>query len=422
MPDFIVWHVLIPIAPDTDVAAAYANARSVLGQYLFQCRLEGDASALGMYLQTLLSWPSAPYRTELCIHRKRLSKDSDEFVELPVDTIPGLPEDRVYSKERWLIDVVREEMAQGRGVAIFVRQTGERNIQPRIAKLLTDHIPGAKPFILKGNVKADQREAVLDKQLSAGTNILICNLRLVQTGLDLCALPTIIFFEVDYSLYVMGQASRRAWRLIQNRPCKVFYSFYEHLMENQAVELIGRKQQAAALLYGESTGTGLSALNGEDGGNLLAALAAEIGSDNSVTDLRDLFARHAAASDPAESAWFSAEVEEPAAQEVTATDVVEMATAVVEPQLSSIEEDPLLTMLTQELGGTITEITSMPARAVLPPRPVYKRRRKVVDMLAVPDEVPVGASQPPQRTHRALLAQKFKLTPHQQETLQLSLF
>src|SRR5438094_6012633 len=128
------------------------------------------------------------------MHRKRLSKDSDEFVELPVHTISGLPEDRLYSKERWLIDVVREELAQGRGVAVFVRQTGERNIQPRIAKLLTDHIPGAKPFILKGNVKADQRETVLDKRLAAGTNILICNPRLVQTGLDLCSLPTIIFF------------------------------------------------------------------------------------------------------------------------------------------------------------------------------------------------------------------------------------
>ncbi len=419
MPEFE--EIPVPIAPDADVAAAYAQARGVLGQYLFQCRLEGDASALGMYLQTLLSWPSAPYRTELCIHRKRLSKDSDEFVELPVHTIPGLPEDRLYSKERWLIDVVREELAQGRGVAVFVRQTGERNIQPRIAKLLTDHIPGAKPFILKGNVKADQREAVLDKQLAAGANILICNPRLVQTGLDLCALPTIIFFEVDYSLYVVGQASRRAWRLIQDKPCRVYYPFYEHLMENQAVELVGRKQQAAALLYGESTGTGLSALNGEDGGNLLAALAAEIGSDNSVTDLRDLFARHAAESDPAESAWFSTEIEEPVAQDVAVTGVVATARAVVEAQLSNIEEDPLLTMLTQELGGTITEITTTPTRASLPPKPVYKRRRKVLDMLGVPDDLPVSSSKPAQPIRRPLPETKLKHTPRRQEPLQLSL-
>jgi hypothetical protein len=184
----------VPIVPDADIAVAYAQARSVLGQYLFQCRLEGDASALGMYLQTLLSWPSAPYRTEPCIHRKRLSKDSDEFVEYSVHTIPGLPEDRIYNKERWLIDTVRDELAQGRGVAVFVRQTGERNIQPRIAKLLTDHVPGAKPFILKGSVKADQRECLLNKQVVSGTNILIANPVLVQTGLDLCDFPKIVFF------------------------------------------------------------------------------------------------------------------------------------------------------------------------------------------------------------------------------------
>jgi len=105
-----------------------------------------------------------------------------------------------------------------------------------------------------------------------------------------------------------------------------------------------------------------------------------------------------------------------------ATDAVETATAVVEAQVTSIEEDPLLTMLTQELGGTITEITSTPAHAVLLPKPVYNRRRKVIDMMAVPDELPVSASKPAQPARRPLLGQKLKQTPRQQETLQLSLF
>jgi hypothetical protein len=142
-------------------------------------------------------------------------------------------------------------------------------------------------------------------------NVLICNPRLVQTGLDLLAFPTIIFFETDYSLYVMGQASRRAWRLIQDRPCKVFYPHYTGLMEHQAVELVGLKQAAAGLLYGEETG-GLSALSsGGGGGSLLAELAAEMGQDRDIADLGALFARHARQHDPAESAWFTAEAPEP---------------------------------------------------------------------------------------------------------------
>src|SRR5512141_2604286 len=109
--------------------------------------------------------------------------------------------------------------------------------------------------------------------------------------------PTICFFEVDYSLYVMGQASRRAWRLIQDKPCKVFYPFYTGLMENQAVELIGLKQQAAGLLYGEETG-GLSTVKSAGGGSLLAELAAEMGADKTISDLGTLFASHAQQIDP----------------------------------------------------------------------------------------------------------------------------
>jgi hypothetical protein len=79
-------------------------------------------------------------------------------------------------------------------------------------------------------------------------------------------------------------------------------------------------------------------------------------------------------------------------------------------------------MLTQELGGTIPEIASTSALAILPPKPIYKRRHKVIEMLAAPDEFPVSNSKPAQPTHRPLLGQKLKQAPRQQETLQLSLF
>src|SRR5260221_14081887 len=101
----------------------------------------------------------------------------------------------------------------------------------------------------------------------------------------------------------MGQASRRAWRLIEDKPCKVFYPFYTDLMENQAVELIGLKQQAEGLLYGEETGR-LSTLKNAGGGSLLAELAAEMGAEKAISDLASLFARHAQQRDATESAWF----------------------------------------------------------------------------------------------------------------------
>jgi hypothetical protein len=205
--------------------------------------------------------------------------------------------------------------------------------------------------------------------------------------LHLVAFPTLVFLEPDYSLFVMGQASRRAWRIIQDQPCKTFYPHYIDTMEHQAVELIGRKQQAANLLYGDTSAGGLSELTGANGGggDLMAELAKAIDHDESVTDLRDLFARHAQQADPTDSAWFVAEAE-------LAHDTE--------------GEDDLIRFGVEELGGVVVELPESvdhelrPALnpAPLPPRQKRRRRRKV-DMLDVPetDEAPIEVPDWPTR-------------------------
>jgi hypothetical protein len=320
----------------------------------------------------------------------------------------------VFAKEQWLIDTVRAELAQGRGVAVFCRQTGTRDIQPRIEKLLKTHLPLAKPFILKGNVCADRREEVLNRQIEMGTNILICNPRLVQTGLDLLDFPTIIFFEVDYSLYVVGQASRRAWRLIQDKPCKTFYPYYEGLMENQAVELVGLKQQAAGLLYGEETG-GLSTLKSGGGGSLLAELAAEMGEDKEIADLNTLFARHAQTVDPTESAWFSAETVE---HEVAIPP--EPALELAQPVRDALGA----TAVDSTISETTQIVTLPPAQAndgslSTPTKPAKRRKSKLrqVDgqsLLDLMSELPAP--------RLPILAEREAWKPISQDMRQLALF
>src|SRR5262249_38183502 len=185
--------------------------------------------------------------------------------------------------------------------------------------------------------------------------------------------------------------------LIQDKPCRVYYPYYEGLMENQAVELIGRKQQAASLLYGEGNGGGLSALNGNDGGNLLAALAAEIDGDASVTDLRDLFAKHANETDPAESAWFAVEedvIQEPAAMQ-SMLEVMVVSSA-----------DSLIKFLTQERGGGVTAIPPTPVA------PVPRKRRHRLDLSAAPDGPAV----------KNPLSRIPVISPVAQEVVQLALF
>src|SRR6516165_11173711 len=66
-------------------------------------------------------------------------------------------------------------------------------------------------------------------------------------------------------LPTMRQASRRAWRLMQPKECKVFYGFYQGTMQEKAMELIGKKRLAAEALEGKFSSEGLVAMAGDDG-------------------------------------------------------------------------------------------------------------------------------------------------------------
>ena len=59
-------------------------------------------------------------------------------------------------------------------------------------------------------VEPQRREAWVAEQVEKGLDVLICHPRLVQTGLDLIDFPTICWYETDYSVYTMRQASRRS--------------------------------------------------------------------------------------------------------------------------------------------------------------------------------------------------------------------
>lgn len=116
-------------------------------------------------------------------------------------------EDRIFAKEQALIDLVRSELEQNRPCVIYIRQTATRDIQPRIAHLITEHVPGAKPFILKNTVQADRREKVIDAEVAKGCNVIICNPELTKTGLDLVFAATIIFAELVFNLSTLMQAA-----------------------------------------------------------------------------------------------------------------------------------------------------------------------------------------------------------------------
>jgi hypothetical protein len=227
-------------------------------------------SLMSEYLQTTLAWPNACWRDE----------------ETSLGIVPALSADRLYPKEEWLVEKCLEEKRQGRKVLVYVRQTATRDIQPRLAELLGK--AGLRVVTMHSSVGTGKREAWVNRQVKNGLDVLLCNPRLVQTGLDLVDFPTVIFYEIEYSIYLVQQASRRTWRLGQTHPVDVYFAVYDCTMEHRAVAHVGKKVAAAQLLYGDDIAGALVDQAGI-GGNFLEDLAHEVIANTAIPDLGELF-------------------------------------------------------------------------------------------------------------------------------------
>ena len=140
--------------------------------------------------------------------------------------------------------------------------------------ILTRH--GFRVAVMKADAVApDRREAWVADRVKQGIDVLICHPRLVQTGLDLIDFPTICWYETDYSVYVMRQASRRSWRIGQTRPVKVVFMSYRNTLQADALKLVAKKLQSSLAVEGELPEDGLAAY-GDEGDDLMMALARRI--------------------------------------------------------------------------------------------------------------------------------------------------
>ncbi|MXW24863.1 MAG: SWF/SNF helicase family protein [Dehalococcoidia bacterium] len=188
--------------------------------------------------------------------------------------VPPLPEDRLYPKERALVDLVAAERLAGRRVLVYATHTGTRDITGRMEDFLSRH--GFRVAVMKADaVPPERREAWVAKRVEEGVDVLVCHPRLVQTGLDLVEFPTITWYETDYSVYTMRQASRRSWRIGQREPVQVVFMAYRNTLQADALKLVAQKLQSSLAVEGDLPEDGLAAY-GDDGDDLLIALARKI--------------------------------------------------------------------------------------------------------------------------------------------------
>jgi len=265
------------------------------------------------YLSTWLQWslgrPNSAFRDETVVKKERDDEgnvtSTTRVMDLPAivagadavgvnedgDPIYAANGDEPLPKEEWLVNYVKAEKAAGRKVLVFARQTGTRDIQPRIKAVLEN--AGLRAIVLSSGVETRKREAWIRDRVDARTDVMICNPKLVETGLDLVQFATVVFFEMDYDLFTLWQAMRRVWRLGQRQSVKVLFTSYIGTMEETALQLMGMKMKAAQLLYGDEVG---GAIVPESGENFLTELARGILEGQELPDLKTLFAEAAAVS------------------------------------------------------------------------------------------------------------------------------
>jgi SNF2 family DNA or RNA helicase len=251
---------------DPDLKESYSELEEDLKRAVREALARGSKALLGTYLNTLLSYPDRPFDNEVI----KDPQIKDKVIAMPRE----LSKKFIYAKERELIDLITKEAREGRKVFVYCQYTATRDVTMRLKNLLSE--AGFRAEVMKSTVNPEKREEWVKQQVKSGTQVIIANPKLVQTGLDLYDFPTLVFFQTGYSVFTLRQASRRSWRIGQKKPVRIYYLFYKDTMQERAMELMGKKMEASLAIEGKFSEEGLLAMtSGEDMTTALAKTLVE---------------------------------------------------------------------------------------------------------------------------------------------------
>lgn len=242
------------ISMDDELREAYMDIEDRLSSAVKEALRKGSKALLGTYVNTLLSYPDRPFDNGPIFY-----PDGERVIAVPSE----LPKDKAYNKENKLMELIKESLSGGRKVFTYCQYTGRKDVTTRLQELLLDD--GIDAEILRASVNPEKREDWIRKKVDSGTDVVIANPKLVQTGLDLYDFPDLIFYQTGYSIFTLRQASRRSWRIGQDKNVNVHYLYYRPTMQERAMHLMGSKLEASLAIEGKFSEDGLLAMTqGED--------------------------------------------------------------------------------------------------------------------------------------------------------------
>ena len=281
----------IPIKMPAAVEEEYTRVEDILKGVLKNDR-KAAKKILSSYLNLLTAYPDQPYGHKPIYH----PLDGYPIVEAR-DTATA---DSILPKDEAVLEIVERKIAAGEKVLIYTNWT-RLDTQQKLLRLCTER--GWRTTILPAKIKPDKREDWVDARLSEGLQVMICNPSLVETGLDLNAFTTLIFYDTGYKLFTLRQASRRSWRINQTAPrIEVYMPYYQHTMQHKAVKLMASKLAVAGIIEGSFSAEGLAAMSECEDMTTMMAKELMLGIKDTVEDVSAMFKRMALLK-PQASAW-----------------------------------------------------------------------------------------------------------------------
>jgi len=260
---------VIEVEMDAELGKAYAGIEHDIREAVKQNR--GNRSLMSLMMHRLLLFPDHPFGIGE-IWGKRFNLHLGCLEPFLVTTAPDLSEDFVYAKERRLIEDIRGELQKGRRCQVYATFTGEHDVAARLERVLRQ--AGLRVAVLRPTVPTLKRELWYEKQLKDGVEVVICHPKLVETGLDLLAFPTLYFYQTGYSLHTLRQASRRSWRIGQKHPVQVKFLVSKATTQTTCLRLMGKKMLVALMMEGKFSGEGIHSLESDD--DMMSAMAREL--------------------------------------------------------------------------------------------------------------------------------------------------
>jgi hypothetical protein len=271
---------VISVEMDPPLREAYQRLEEEVKRALQEHR--GNQSVMSVALNALLVYPDRPFGLGN-LFGWEYDPETQRRERFLIAETSDLDEERIYAKERRLLEEVKAELARGRRCQIYAVYTQRRDVTRRLERILAH--AGIRVARLTTEVPPESREGWYERQLRAGVQAVICHPKLVQTGLDLIEFPTILFYETGYSTYVLRQASRRSWRIGQWSPVQVKFLHYAGTMQEACLRLMGKKLLISLAMEGKFSSEGLQAF--EEGEDILMAMARELVTEKGIGERAD---------------------------------------------------------------------------------------------------------------------------------------